>query len=362
MNNEQLDFEQPHNQNVNRQTPNSLEMLLHRMTNRIRQSLELSVILAGVTDEVRAFLGTDRVKVYQFEPDNSGEVVAESLEEKKLPSLLGQHFPAEDIPLEIRQLYRTKRERTIVNVASRQIGMSSLPKDDDRDYIQFRTVDPCHAEYLTAMGVQSSLVVPILHEDRLWGLLVSHHSSPRIVTPRELEVVQLVADQTSIAIAQSNLLESTRIQAQQEASINHVGKFLHSMTQMQLQQALRQTVLALKGSGGRVYLAPSNSESMAQLYISGEQPVLLPGEVKQKLSLIMPMEKHPDWQAWLQNTMQTEHVIQPWAIAELDANLLPLNLARAFRPTRIKSILIIQLEYRQKKLGYLSIFRQGIDD
>ncbi|PSB06885.1 histidine kinase [Pleurocapsa sp. CCALA 161] len=361
MNNEQLDFEQPDVPSVNCQTPNSLEMLLHRMTNRIRQSLELSVILAGVTDEVRAFLGTDRVKVYQFEPSSSGEVVAESLEEKKLPSLLGQHFPAEDIPLEIRQLYRTKRERTIVNVASRQIGMSSLPEDDDRDHIQFRTVDPCHAEYLTAMGVQSSLVVPIMDEDHLWGLLVSHHSSPRIVTPRELEVVQLVADQTSIAIAQSNLLESTRLQAQQEASINRVGKFLHSMTQMQLQQALKQTVLALKGSGGRVYLAPSNSESMAQLYISGEQPVLLPGEVKQKLSLTMPMEKHPDWQAWLQKTMQTDHVIQPWAIAKLDANLLPSSLDRAFRPTKIKSILTIQLEYRQKQLGYLSIFRQGID-
>ena len=194
MNNE-LNFEQskPHQDTIN-QTSDSLEMLLHRMTNRIRQSLELSVILSGVTDEVRAFLGTDRVKVYQFEADGSGEVVAESLDQQNLPSLLGQHFPAEDIPVEIRQLYLTKRERTIVNVASKQIGMSALIDDGELEYIQFRTVDPCHAEYLTAMGVQSSLVVPIVDEDRLWGLLVSHHSLPRIVTSRELEVVQLVAD------------------------------------------------------------------------------------------------------------------------------------------------------------------------
>ncbi|MEL7246598.1 MAG: GAF domain-containing protein, partial [Cyanobacteria bacterium J06573_2] len=212
-------------------------MLLHRMTNRIRQSLELSVILAGATDELRTFLSTDRVKVYRFEPGGSGEVVAESLNEQALPSLLGQHFPAEDIPSEIRQLYLNRRERTVVNVASKQIGMNSLADLNDRE-IQFRTVDPCHAEYLTAMGVQSSLVVPIMDEDRLWGLLVSHHSAPRRVTPRELEVVQLVADQTSIAIAQSNLLESTRIQAQQEASINRVGQSLHSMTQMRLHQAL----------------------------------------------------------------------------------------------------------------------------
>jgi len=370
MSNRKLNFEQPeHHSDTNRQTSDSLEMLLHRMTNRIRQSLELSVILAGVTDEVRFFLGTDRVKVYQFEPNASGEVVAESIYQNNLPSLLGQHFPAEDIPIEIRQLYLTKRKRTIVDVAAKLIGMSSLTNDcdnassnskDEDEQIQFRTVDPCHVEYLRAMGVRSSLVVPIMDEDRLWGLLVSHHSTPRVVTPRELEVVQLVADQTSIAIAQSNLLESTRIQAQQEASINRVGRFLHSMTQMQLKQALRQTIAALQGSGGRVYITPQNIVDQAQLYLSGEQPVLLPA-IENRASANIQIEEHPDWQTWLDHAMQTNHKIQSWAIAQLDTNSLPLSLDQAFKPTEIKSILTIRLEYRQKILGYLTIFRQGID-
>ncbi|MEY2833679.1 MAG: hypothetical protein RLZZ574_2938, partial [Cyanobacteriota bacterium] len=276
MNNEQLNFEQPqYPHDITNCQADSLGMLLHRMTNRIRQSLELSVILSGATAEVQSFLGTDRVKVYQFKSDGSGEVVAESIANRHLPSLLGQHFPEEDIPLAMRQLYCQERQRTIVNVASQQIGMSASVDNCDREYIQFRTVDPCHAEYLTAMGVQSSLVVPIMDDDRLWGLLVSHHRLPRIVTERELEVVQLVADQTSIAIAQSNLLESARVQAKQEASINLVGQSLHAMTPMQLQKALQQTVLALQGAGGRVYITPKNSDSPAQLYVSGEQPVLL---------------------------------------------------------------------------------------
>jgi PAS domain S-box-containing protein len=357
MNNEQLNFEQSqHPHDITNRQADSLGMLLHRMTNRIRQSLELSVILSGVTAEVRSFLDTDRVKVYQFKSDGSGEVVAESIANRQLPSLLGQHFPEEDIPLAMRQLYLNERQRTIVNVASKQIGMSASVDNCDREYIQFRTVDPCHAEYLTAMGVQSSLVVPIMDDDRLWGLLVSHHRLPRIVTERELEVVQLVADQTSIAIAQSNLLESARVQAKQEASINLVGQSLHAMTPMQLQQALQQTVLALQGAGGRVYVTPQNSDSLAQLYVSGEQPVLL----KQKQASI-PVEEHPDWQIWLKNTIQTDSVIQPWAIAESDANLLPAKLEQAFKPTKIKSILTIRLEHRQKILGYLSIFRQGVD-
>ncbi|MGF1539823.1 MAG: ATP-binding protein [Pleurocapsa sp.] len=335
---------------------NSLEMMLHRTIDRIRQSLELSVILSGATAEVRSFLAIDRVKIYQFEPDGSGKVVAESVCKQKLPSLLNQHFPAEDIPPEIRQLYIQERQRTIVNVAARQIGLSALIKDNNGDYIQFRPVDPCHAEYLTAMGVQFSLVIPIMDNEYLWGLLVAHHSSPRIVTERELEVVQLIVDQTSIAIAQSNLLESTRAQAKQEASINRVGRFLHSMTEMQLQQALKHTVLTLQGSGGRVYIAPKNSESKSQLFVSGEQPLWLTnGQTS------IPLEKHPSWQTWLANTLQVNQTSLPWAIAQFDTNLSASDWESAFKPTKIKSILIIQLEYRQKTLGYLSIFRQGMD-
>lgn len=388
MNKEQLNFEQPQQlKGFDNRQADPLEMLLHRMINRIRQSLELSVILSGATAEVRSFLGTDRVKVYQFKADDSGEVVAESIgdalstdeAQNNLPSLLGQNFPAEDIPQSMRQLYLHERQRTIVNVASKEIGMSALADNCSVDFIRFRTVDPCHAEYLTAMGVKSSLVVPIMNDDRLWGLLVSHHGSPRIVTKRELEVVQLVADQTSIAIAQSNLLESTRTKAKQEASINLVDQSLHSMTQIQLQQALKQTVAALQGSGGRVYIAPQKSNPEAQLYVSGEQPVLLPrGKKKNKLSSTMPIEAHPDWQVWLNQAVQTEGVTQPWTIgyaygslpsanaspkgiAKSGENLLPSHLEQAFAPTNIKSILTIRLEHRQKTLGYLSIFRPGID-
>lgn len=344
------------------QAIDSLGMLLHRTIDRIRQSLELSVILSVTVAEVRAFLHTDRVKIYQFEDDGSGEVVAESVDSKKLPSLLGQHFPAEDIPEEMRELYLKEGQRTIVDIADRQIGLISLANTENIPKIEFRPVDPCHVEYLTAMGVQSSLVVPIIDRHRLWGLLVSHHSLRRLVTKKELEVVQLVADQTAIAIAQSNLLESTRIQAQQEASVNRVGKSLHSMTEMQLQRALKQTAIALQGSGGRVYIHPQNAKETFQLFVSGEQPLLITTTESGKTppSPII-LEKHPDWQLWLNNALHTDTVIQPWASANLDSDSLSTSLDEAFKPTKIKSILTICLEYRQKRLGYLSIFRQGMD-
>ncbi|NEQ67122.1 MAG: histidine kinase, partial [Symploca sp. SIO2D2] len=71
-------------------------LLLNRMTSRIRHSLELQEILSATVSEMRSFLDTDRVKIYRFEPDGSGQVIAESIAPNRLPSMLGLHFPAGD--------------------------------------------------------------------------------------------------------------------------------------------------------------------------------------------------------------------------------------------------------------------------
>ncbi len=362
----------------------SLEVLLHRMMNRIRQSLELSEILAGTVAEVRAFLGTDRVKIYRFHADGSGEVIAESNRPQCLPSLLGHNFPAEDIPVEARELFLKARQRSIVDVAAQQIGLSPLDCPNTgtllaAEDIRFRPVDPCHVEYLTAMGVQSSLVVPILHHDQLdrdqlWGLLVSHHSSPRQVSERELQVVQLVADQVSIAIAQSTLLSQTRAQAEQEATINRVSWLLHSMTEMQLQQALAQTVSAMQATGGRIYIFPQSLEQTGQLFVCGEQPLLPTKQAKSRrrkhtatskhtatTGIIQaaesPIELHSDWPACL----HVSELSDTSAIADLHLQNLPPDLATAFSTAQIRSLLVVRLHYRQQMLGYLSLFRPEIE-
>lgn len=75
------------------------------------------------------------------------------------------------------------RTRSIVDIPQQRITLSRLDCGDTtgnltleeekkrslEDILQ-RPVDPCHVEYLTSMGVQSSLVVPILHQEQLWAL------------------------------------------------------------------------------------------------------------------------------------------------------------------------------------------------
>ena len=351
----------------------SLEMLLHRMINRIRHSLELSEILTGTVAEVRSFLGTDRVKVYRFHPDGSGEVVAESIHQRRLPSLIGQRFPAEDIPPQARELFLRARQRSIVDVANQQIGLSPLDCPDTgnplaAEDIRFRPVDPCHVDYLTAMGVRSSVVVPILHQnerqrDQLWGLLVSHHATPRHITAQELQVVQLVADQVSIAIAQSTLLDQTRRRAEQEATINRVSWLLHSMTETQLPQALGLTVNALKGSGGRLYIAAGGNGQPEQLFTVGEQPGdrLTHDSTIQIGDSTLKVETHPQWQSWLDTQVAVTEVEHVWAIADVATSGVSPELAISFQTAKICSLLVVSLQYRQQRLGYLSVFRPAID-
>lgn len=350
------------------------EDLLHRMTNRIRQSLELSEILNATVAEVQAFLGTDRVKVYRFYDDESGEVVAEAIQEQRLPSLIGHSFPAEDIPPEARELFLKARQRSIVNVEMGQIGLSPLGEDakELNGDIRFRPVDPCHVEYLTAMGVRSSLVVPILDRDRLWGLLVAHHSKPRCITEQELQVVQLVADQVSVAIAQSNLLSQERLRASQEATINQITTLLHATPDMHLPEVLEQAILALKGCGGRIYLAPPTSQQPPQLFTCGNQPTM-PATWKlrdangnrrkptQNPPPLFPIEQHPYWQTWLEMEDPVNPESSIWAISDLYQAVMPSDLAVAFLSTEVRGLLIVSLQYRQEILGYLTVFRSEID-
>ncbi len=232
------------------------ENLLRGITNRIRMTLELQDILIATVGEVRSFLGTDRVMIYKFHVDSSGQVIAESINDRSLPSLLGLNFPASDIPPHARELFIKSRVRSLVNVNEGKIGQSPVCYPQTKEIIsedfRYRPVDSCHVEYLTAMGVQSSLVVPILVDEKLWGLLVSHHSQPRSVGEDELQVLQIVVDQLEIAIAHSTLLTQAREKAEREAIVSRIATLLHSLPTIVLQPALEAAIVAFGGSGGRL--------------------------------------------------------------------------------------------------------------
>ncbi|NJO79268.1 MAG: GAF domain-containing protein [Cyanobacteria bacterium RM1_2_2] len=332
------------------------EQLLRRITNHIRQSLELDQILTTAVAEVRSFLSTDRVKIYRFFEDGHGQVIAESIHDHRLPSLLGLHFPADDIPTQARELFRVARQRSIVDLANQRIGENSPEESED---IRYRPVDPCHVEYLRTMGVRSSVVVPILQQETLWGLLVSHHAEPRQISEADLQVLQSVVDQLEIAIMQATLVSQIQAQSAQEAAVNQISTLLHSVPAIQLDVALQATVDRFAGAGGRLYLLP-NGSSAEVLYTCGEQPaLLLDGQ---------PLEHHYLWQNYLQtlDVAQAGNPSNPadslsWIISDLYKYPAFRTLAPCFQSTTIRGLMMVPLWYGQRVLGCLTLFRNQIE-
>ncbi|BBD68104.1 multi-sensor signal transduction histidine kinase [Nostoc commune NIES-4072] len=347
------------------------ESLLRRITNRIRRSLEFEEIITVTTAEVRSLLKTDRVMIYKFHADGSGQVIAESIYNNRLPSLLGLNFPADDIPPTARELFIKSRVRSVVNVDTQKIGQSPLHDLENgetiSEEIRYRPVDPCHLEYLTAMGVKSSVVAPIIYQDQLWGLLVSHNSQARLISEYELEAVQMVVEQLSVAIAQSMLLTQVRKTGEREAIINRIATLLHSLPTIVLQPALEAAVAAFNGVGGRLCirnaafdshngnmssltecLIPGNT--CAKLYICGQQPVM------PEQTIYPLIEQYSVWQEHYKSG-----IYDTWAISDIYQTPSLRSLQPAFQATKIRSMLMIPLQYRQQLLGYLSIFRNEID-
>lgn len=335
------------------------ESLLHRMIKQIRRSLDLQEILTTTVNEVRAFLNTDRVKIYKFAPDHSGEVIAESIHEQRLPSLMGLHFPSSDIPLESREMFLLAQQRSIIDVSRGQIGLSPLVSLETgenllSENIYYRQVDPCHIQYLQAMGVESSFIVPILNYDlieavshpKLWGLLVSHHSQPRTILGREIKLVQQIADQVAIAISQSNILRESLTQQRRETIINRISTLLHQLPTMQIQTAVEETIAAFNGIGGRLYI-----ESTQELHTWGQQPQIT-NEPANNI-----IERHPVWQQWIAKFQ----LGQIQAISDLYQEPSLRVLAPAFKSSSIRGIMIIPLHYRETFLGTFSIFRPELN-
>lgn len=163
---------------------------------RLDQTEDLASFFNEGARQVRALSGFDRVMVYRFAPDGSGEVVAESCK-PGIGSFLGLHYPATDIPAQARELYKRNLLRVIADVNAEPVPI--LPQLDengqplDLSLSILRAVSPIHIEYLKNMGVGASMSISIVVEGRLWGLFACHHYSPRCINFERRSVAELFA-------------------------------------------------------------------------------------------------------------------------------------------------------------------------
>jgi diguanylate cyclase (GGDEF)-like protein len=355
--------------------------VLYQITHRIRQSLDLKDILDTAVQEIQAFLKVDRVKVYRFDPDGSGLVIAESVDLTALPTLLHLHFPAEDIPPQARSRFIAARQRVIIDIQAQTKSTDDAPQSELWVSLEqcHSEVDPCHVEYLRAMGVTSSLVMPILYRQQLWGLLAIHHSQVRRYNQQELTTLRLLADQLEIAIAQARLLSQARFQARQEAVINRVSHLLHCPLNLAdiRQRVLETTVMALSGDGGQLYLACDPLTGHDEVFSVGVQPDLDLAPVadwhRALEKLPVPPQNHTppeDFFAPIGLSTASEEgrqhplwqQLSPPRVYTLGHLRQDPALLEAFERSPIRTLLVMGLRFQGEYLGYIVVFRNGYDE
>jgi PAS domain S-box-containing protein len=169
------------------------ERTIAQISLKVCQSLNLDEILHTITQEVRQFLQTDRAIVFQVDADGNGVVKAESVG-MEWKSILSEQIYDPCFNDSYIERYRE--------------GIATIRSD-----IHDGSVRACHVELLNRYQVKAYLVIPILYESQFWGVLIAHHcSAPRQWQPSEINLLQQLSTQASVAIRQAELYR----QAQRE--------------------------------------------------------------------------------------------------------------------------------------------------
>ena len=174
-------------------------------------SAPLPQLLQLATDAVRELTGFDRVMAYQFLPDHSGTVIAES-KQSHLEPYLHLRYPAGDIPAQARRLYLLNQIRHIADVSAPPViieysGAPNSEYDVDLSYAILRSVAPVHIEYLKNMGVAASMSVSIIVDGLLWGLIACHHMAPLLVPQAARLSCTVLAQMLAMTVERNELFQ-----------------------------------------------------------------------------------------------------------------------------------------------------------
>ena len=204
------------------------QQLIAQTALRIRQSVEPTEIIDTAVREVRLLLNCDRVVIYKFEPDMSGNIVAESVKAGWTKSL---GFNIVDTCFKGKGTERYKKGHTLAVNNIYEYGFTD-----------------CHIQLLEDFEVKAHIVCPLLlaptpsqKNSNLWGLLIAHQcDGVRNWERDEVELLDKLAVQMAIALQQAELIDSLKSEL---------------VTRRQLETELARLVRVLEASEDYIELA-----------------------------------------------------------------------------------------------------------
>ncbi len=255
---------------------------------RIQKAPTLLEMCQVVVKEVRRITGFERVMIYRFDQEGTGSVIAEDTDHET--PYLNLHYPASDIPQQARQLYTLNWLRLIPDANYQPVAL--IPTDNpltnqplDLSLSVLRSVSPIHLEYLKNMGVTASMSISLMRDQKLWGLIACHHSSPKYVPYNIRTVCEFIGQVMSVELTNKEASEDIdskmqlkSLQTQFIQVLSQAEHFLDGMVQLDSQ------LLSLVNATGAVICSGNQHIRV------GETPSL--EEVHTLLSWMKPHFQH----------------------------------------------------------------------
>lgn len=198
------------------------EHTVAQMLQRMRATLDLETIFAATTEELRHGMDCDRVLIYRFNPDWSGQVVAESTGDRwhhLLPAQVGgvdvnemaidqtdcivKHFNGEEVL--IRDTYLQEHQGGMYRQKTNYCCVTDIYQQG---------FNSCYLELLESLQARAYITVPIFCGNQLWGLLaIYQNDAPRRWQTAEIQMVAQIGNQLGVAVQQAELFAQTQDQA-----------------------------------------------------------------------------------------------------------------------------------------------------
>ncbi len=262
------------------------ERLIFSSVQRIHQSLDLQETLQTTVDEVRRFLQNDRVVIYRFKPDWSGDIATESVQHPRW-SILGEMIDDQCFQEKYAQAYRHGRVQVLDDIYDAQLT-------------------PCYLEQLERLQVRANLVVPIIRGDVLWGLLIAHECTlPRAWQQIDVDLLQQLAEKVAIAVNQAELYKKAQTEIEERKRTEEA--LVESQTRF------HNLVANVPGMIFRFVLQPDQSIRFAFLSSGCHELLgLEPEAVEQNSHLLFDLVHPDDCPALVASMQYSAQQSDPW--------------------------------------------------